>query len=102
MRRDVNDVLNNNALGLWYLRRGRFEKAESYLRRAVRVLQKRNPNPNPYDGEPLITLLFVYFGRFVVIMITSSYWMSRMTGFTRLHGTLHGKMLDGLLVRKLA
>ena len=54
LRRDVNDVRNNNALGLWYLRRGRFEKAEPYLRRAVCVLQKRNPNP--YDGEPLYNL----------------------------------------------
>ena len=54
LRRDPLDVRNNNALGLWYLRRGRFEKAEPYFRTAVKVLQKRNLNP--YDGEPLYNL----------------------------------------------
>lgn len=54
LRRDPSDVRNNNALGLWYLRRGRFEKAEPYFRTAVRVLQRCNPNP--YDGEALYNL----------------------------------------------
>ncbi|MBQ7156535.1 MAG: DUF5107 domain-containing protein [Bacteroidaceae bacterium] len=54
LRRDPMDVRCNNALGLWYLRRGRFAKAEPYLRTAVKVLQKRNPNP--YDGEPIYNL----------------------------------------------
>ncbi|MCD8395230.1 MAG: DUF5107 domain-containing protein [Bacteroidales bacterium] len=54
LRRDPNDVRCNNALGLWYIRKGRFEKAEKYLRKAVKVLMKRNPNP--YDGEPLFNL----------------------------------------------
>lgn len=54
LRRDPDDVRCNNQTGLWYLRRGRFAKAESYLRKAVKVLQKRNPNP--YDGEPLYNL----------------------------------------------
>ena len=54
LRRDPMDYRCNNAMGLWYLRRGRFEKAEEYLRTAVRVLQKRNPNP--YDVEPLFNL----------------------------------------------
>lgn len=54
LRRDPLDVRNNNALGLWYLRRGRFDLAEPYLRTAVKVLQKRNPNP--YDGEPIYNL----------------------------------------------
>ncbi len=54
LRRDPSDVRNNNALGLWYIRRGRFAKAEPYLRTAVKVLQKRNLNP--YDGEPLYNL----------------------------------------------
>ena len=40
LRRDPLDVRCNNALGLWYVRRGRFEKAEPYLRTAVKVLQK--------------------------------------------------------------
>ena len=54
IRRDPLDVRCNNALGLWYIRRGRFDKAEPYLRTAVRTLQKRNLNP--YDGEPLYNL----------------------------------------------
>ena len=54
LRRDPLDVRCNNQLGLWYLRRGRFAMAEPYLRRAVKVLMKRNPNP--YWGEPLYNL----------------------------------------------
>lgn len=54
LRRDPNDYRCLNQMGLWYLRRGRFDKAESYLRRAQKVLYKRNPNP--YDGEPLYNL----------------------------------------------
>ncbi|MBO4444620.1 MAG: DUF5107 domain-containing protein [Bacteroidaceae bacterium] len=54
LRRDPMDVRNNNAVGLWHLRRGRFALAEPYLRTAVRVLQKHNLNP--YDGEPLYNL----------------------------------------------
>ena len=54
LRRDPLDVRCNNAMGLWYIRRGRFNTAEPYLRTAVKVLQKRNLNP--YDGEPLYNL----------------------------------------------
>ncbi len=54
LRRDPDDYRCNNALGLLYLRRGRFALAEQYLRRAQRVLFQRNPNP--YDGEPLYNL----------------------------------------------
>ena len=54
LRRDPNDVRCLNQMGLWYLRRGRFEKAEPLLRRAVKILMKRNPNP--YWGEPLYNL----------------------------------------------
>lgn len=54
LRRDPLDVRCNNAMGLWYIRKGRFEKALGCLERAVRVLQKRNPNP--YDGEPIYNL----------------------------------------------
>ena len=54
LRRDPDDVRCLNQVGLWYLRRGRFDKAEPFLRKAVRIWQKRNPNP--YDGEPLFNL----------------------------------------------
>ena len=54
LRRDPNDIRCLNALGLWYIRKGRFAKAEGYLRKAVKLSQKRNPNP--YDGEPIYNL----------------------------------------------
>ena len=54
LRRDPNDIRCLNALGLWYVRKGRFAKAEGYLRKAVKLSQKRNPNP--YDGEPIYNL----------------------------------------------
>jgi hypothetical protein len=54
LKRDSMDVRCNNAMGLWYNRKGRPDKAESYLRTAVKVLQKRNPNP--YYGEPMYNL----------------------------------------------
>lgn len=52
--RDEHDIRSNNALGAWYLRRGKFEKAESYLRKAVATSVSRNPNP--YDSEPYYNL----------------------------------------------
>lgn len=54
IKRDPKDYRCNNALGLWYLRRGQFAKAEGYLRTAVKTITERNPNP--IDGEPLYNL----------------------------------------------
>jgi tetratricopeptide (TPR) repeat protein len=54
LRRDPNDVRNNNAMGLWYLRRGQFTKSEVYFKRAIATLTHRNPNP--YDGESFYNL----------------------------------------------
>lgn len=50
LRRDISDVRNNNAMGLWLLRRGKFAKAENYFHTAIDTQLQRNPNP--YDGEP--------------------------------------------------
>ena len=58
LRRDPFDYRCNMQMGLWYLRRARFDMAESYLQTAVKVQKKRNPNP--YDGEPLFYLGVVY------------------------------------------
>ena len=52
--RDPKDIRCNNALGKWYLRRGQFDKAESYFRTAIETLIQRNPNP--YDGEAYYNL----------------------------------------------
>ena len=54
LRRDPNDIRCLNALGLWYIRKGRFQKAEEYLRKAYKLSIKRNPNP--YDSEPIYNL----------------------------------------------
>ncbi len=54
LRRDPDDIRCLNALGLWNIRKGRFQEAEDYLRKAVKLLTKRNPNP--YDGEPIYNL----------------------------------------------
>ncbi len=64
LRRDPNDIRCLNAIGLWYIRKGRFALAEEYLRKAVRLITKRNPNP--YDGEPIynLALSLKYQGKF--------------------------------------
>ncbi|MCX2679792.1 DUF5107 domain-containing protein [Galbibacter sp. EGI 63066] len=49
LSREPGDVRNNNAMGLWYLRRGRFRKALKFFETAIATLTDRNPNP--YDGE---------------------------------------------------
>lgn len=54
LARDPGDVRCNNALGLLLMRRGQFEKAQSYFEKAIETLTKRNPNP--YDGEPYYNL----------------------------------------------
>ena len=64
LRRDPMDYRCNMQMGLWYLRRARFEKARPYLQTAVKVLKRRNPNP--YDGEPIFYLGIVnkFLGNF--------------------------------------
>lgn len=54
LSREPGDVRNNNAMGLWFLRKAQFSKAEPYFRAAIKTLTERNPNP--YDGEPLFNL----------------------------------------------
>jgi tetratricopeptide (TPR) repeat protein len=54
LKRDEGDSRVNNALGRFCYRRGEFERAGQYLRRAIARLTERNPNP--YDGEPLYNL----------------------------------------------
>ena len=54
LKRDPSDVRNNNAMGLWLLRRGKFAESEKYFQTAVDTQLQRNPNP--YDGEPRYNL----------------------------------------------
>ena len=61
LKREPYDVRCNNAMGLWNLKRARFDKALSYFDKAIETLTEHNPNP--YDGEPYfnrgITLKFL-------------------------------------------
>ncbi|CAM3320259.1 DUF5107 domain-containing protein [Zobellia roscoffensis] len=50
LSRDPRDVRCNNAMGLWCLKRAKYEKALKYFEQAIDTLIERNPNP--YDGEP--------------------------------------------------
>ena len=50
LSRNGGDARSNNAMGLWYLKRGKFEQALEFFERAIETLTERNPNP--YDGEP--------------------------------------------------
>jgi tetratricopeptide (TPR) repeat protein len=54
LTRDPGDIRCNNAMGLWYLKKGQFARAEPYFRKSVQTLVERNPNP--YDGEPYYNL----------------------------------------------
>lgn len=54
IRRDAHDSRSNNAMGLLLLRRGDFQAAEHFFRRAIQRLISRNPNP--YDGEAYYNL----------------------------------------------
>lgn len=63
LRRDANDFRCNNALGLWLLRKGQFDKSLGYFKTAIHTGTKRNPNP--YDSEPYynLGLALKYLGR---------------------------------------
>lgn len=63
LRRDPNDIRCNNAMGLWYIRKGRFDMAIPYLETAIKAQRRRNPNP--YDGEPAYNLgvAFKFLGK---------------------------------------
>ncbi|TCC86348.1 DUF5107 domain-containing protein [Pedobacter hiemivivus] len=54
LKRDPKDIRCNNALGLWYLRRGKFAKSEDFFRKAIATSIQRNPNP--YDTEAYYNL----------------------------------------------
>lgn len=49
LRRDPNESRLRNAMGLWHLRRGEFERAVQHFQAAIDRLTALNPNPR--DGE---------------------------------------------------
>lgn len=54
LKRDPGDIRLNNAYGSLLLRRGCFEQAEEYFRRALKRATWKNPNP--YNSEPYYNL----------------------------------------------
>lgn len=54
LRRDPQDVRSNNAMGLWYFKKGQLSKAKGYFDKAIETLTQRNPNP--YDSEAYYNL----------------------------------------------
>ena len=54
LKRDPNDVRSNNALGCWYLKKGKLSTYGIILRTAIGTLTERNHNP--CDGEPYFNL----------------------------------------------
>lgn len=54
IRRDPHDIRNNNAIGLWYFRKGLFAESEPYFKTAIETITRHNPNP--YDCEPYYNL----------------------------------------------
>lgn len=54
LRRQPSDIRNNNALGLYLLRKGQFEQSIFYFKRAIQSITSRNPNP--YESEPYYNL----------------------------------------------
>ncbi|GAB7258045.1 DUF5107 domain-containing protein [Polaribacter sp. OB-PA-B3] len=50
LRRAPKDVRCNNAMGLWYMRKGQLEKSIKYFNTSIETLTSHNPNP--YNGEP--------------------------------------------------
>lgn len=63
LRRDEGDIRLNNAYGTLMLRRGRFQEAEQHLRRAIKRLTWKNPNP--YNSEAYFNLgvVLLYLNR---------------------------------------
>jgi tetratricopeptide (TPR) repeat protein len=59
LRREPFDVRNNNAMGLWFLKRGKFLTALTFFQNAISTLTQRNSNP--YDGEPLYNAGLTHF-----------------------------------------
>lgn len=59
LKRDQGDIRVNNAYGTLLMRRGCFEEAEQYLRKALE--RSTWKNPNPYNSEPYYNLGLVLF-----------------------------------------
>ena len=60
LKRDSGDIRINNAYGELLMRRGQFETAEGYFRKALERLTERNPNPYNSESYYLLGLCLFY------------------------------------------
>ncbi len=63
LKRDPGDIRINNAYGELLMRRGRFQEAEPYFRKALERLIWKNPNPYNSETYYLLGLNLFYQGR---------------------------------------
>lgn len=63
LRRDPLDARCNVSLGIWHLRRGEFDSAETHLRKAIERLTRRNPNPASGEAHYHLGITLRHLGR---------------------------------------
>ncbi|MCC7377576.1 MAG: DUF5107 domain-containing protein [Verrucomicrobiales bacterium] len=63
LRRDPGDFRCNTMMGQWHLRRGEFDLAENFLRRAIGRATERNANPRDGEAHYLLGLVLRHRGR---------------------------------------
>ena len=95
LKREPGDVRNNNAMGLWLMRKGKFTEAESYFRTAIETLTERNPNP--YDGEPLYNLGFCLRMQGKLEEAYGSFFKSTWNGAWQDSGFFQAAQIDSML-----
>ena len=94
LKRAPSDVRNNNAMGLWYLKRGQLTKAEPYFRKAIETLIERNCNP--YDGEPLYNLGLCLWFQNKITEAYDYFFKSTWNGAWQDSGFFHCAQIDTL------
>ncbi|RXP46232.1 DUF5107 domain-containing protein [Lutibacter sp. HS1-25] len=94
LKREPSDVRNNNAMGLWYLKRGQLTKAEPFFRKAIETLMERNPNP--YDGEPLYNLGLCLWFQNKITEAYDYFFKSTWNGAWQDSGFFHCAKIDTL------
>ncbi len=98
LKREPGDVRNNNAMGLWLMKRGKFIEAENHFRVAIKTLTERNPNP--YDGEPLYNLGLCLRFQNRLREAYDSFFKASWNGAWQDSGFFHAAQLDSVLGNK--
>ena len=102
LKRNPKDIRNNNSMGVWLLRRGKFALSGEYFQKAIE--NQLEQNPNPYNGEPLYNngVALYYQGKFEKAYASfykatwNAAWKSASFLFLARISALEGKFLRGL------